>query len=361
MAAHPLIEQARTGGTPLIDGENVTFVWHGKTAPELIGDFNEWGHGMAGTAQLAQIADGVWTYQTTLPLDAYIEYIYTNDPDDPDKSVIDPFNRRQVSNGMDKINNFFAMPKRATNLMIEFMSNTPQGAVTRHAVFHPYLLGGDRRDVWLYQPPTDDPAPLLVVFDGKDYLRRAFVTQIVANLIAMKRIRPIAMALIDNARAHRYLEYNATDTVLSQITELVMPLAYNNLALIDHDQQPGTWGVMGASMGGLMALYTGLRLPHIFGKVISQSGAFQLDLTDHDPLVAELVQNLPPRKLKIWQDVGTFEYLSDQNRRMRAMLTGRGYDVTYREGNTGHNWTAWHDLLPAALTAMFAPETAARP
>lgn len=360
MAGHPLIEQARVQGTPLIDGETATFVWHGETAPELIGDFNEWGHGMAGTAQLSQIAESVWTYQLTLPSDAYIEYIYTNDPDDPEKSVIDPFNRRQVSNGMDRINNFFAMPKRATNLMIEFMSNTPQGSVTRHAVFHPYLLGGERRDVWLYQPPTDDPVPLLIVFDGKDYLRRAFITQIVANLIASRRIRPVAMALIDNARAYRYLEYNATDTVLAQITELIMPLAYNNLALIDHDQQPGSWGVMGASMGGLMALYTGLRLPHIFGKVITQSGAFQLDLTDHPPLIDEFVRHLPARKLKIWQDVGTFEYLLDQNRRMHALLTERGYDVVYREGSSGHNWTSWHDFLPAALTAAFAPDASTR-
>lgn len=355
MALHPLIEQARAQGTPLIDGENVTFIWQGKTAPALIGDFNAWGHGMDGSAPLSQIADGVWTYQVSLPPDAYIEYIFTTDPDDPDKSVIDPFNRRQVSNGMDQINNFFAMPRRTTNFMIEFMSNTPQGSVTRHAVYHPYLLGGERRDVWLYQPPTDVPAPLLVVFDGKDYLRRAFITQIVANLIAMKRIQPIALALVDNARTHRYLEYNASDTVLAQITELIMPLAYNNLTLLDHERQPGSWGVLGASMGGLMALYTGLRLPHIFGKVISQSGAFQLDLTDHAPVISALVNYSPAHSLKIWQDVGTFESLTDQNRRMHAMLNARGYEVVYREGHTGHNWTAWHDFLPAALTTMFAP------
>ena len=33
-----------------------------------------------------------------------------------------------------------------------------------------------------------------------------------------------------------------------------MPLAYNNLNLIDHETQPGAWGVLGASMGGLMGM-----------------------------------------------------------------------------------------------------------
>lgn len=354
MAIHPLLEQAQTQGTPLIDGDSVTFVWHGKTAPQLIADFNGWGHETFGAAQLAQIADGVWTYQTTLPPDAYIEYIFTNDPDDEDKRVLDPLNRRQVSNGYDRNNNYFTMPARAANLTVEFMTNTPQGAVTRHAIYHPFLLSGERRDVWLYQPPTDQPVPLVVVFDGKDYLRRANITQIVANLLAMGRMRPVALALIDNARAHRYLEYNASDTVLAQITELVMPLAYNNLNLIDHDAQPGAWGVMGASMGGLMALYAGLRLPHIFGRVICQSGAFQLDLTDHPPLIERLVSTQPLGKLKIWQDVGTFEFLLDQNRRMNALLKDHGYAVTYREHNAGHNWTAWRDMLSSAFAALFA-------
>ncbi|MBK8137731.1 MAG: esterase family protein [Chloroflexi bacterium] len=354
MTTHPLLEQAQLHGTPLIEGDRVTFVWKGATAPQLTSDFNGWGDDSAGAAQLQQIADGVWTYQTTLPADAYIEYVFTTDPDDEDKRVLDPFNRRQVSNGLNRNNNYFSMPSRSANLMVEFMSNTAQGSVTRHAIYHPFLLSGERRDIWLYQPPTDAPAPLLVVFDGKDYLRRANITQILANLMAMGRIKPVALALVDNARAHRYLEYNASDTVLAQITELVMPLAYNNLNLIDHDANPGSWAVLGASMGGLMALYAGLRLPHIFGKVICQSGAFQLDLTDHRPVIEQLVNVLPRPGLKVWQDVGTLEFLRDQNQRMNALLGSKGYDVTYREFNAGHNWTAWRDMLPAAFTTLFS-------
>ncbi|MBK9123464.1 MAG: esterase family protein [Chloroflexi bacterium] len=353
MADHPLVEQAQSLGTPLIDGDTATFVWIGETAPELIGDFNDWGASALGSVQMTQVAPEVWTHALTLPSDAYIEYVFTTDPDDPDKSLLDPLNRRQVSNGMGRTNNYFAMPGRQTNVAAEFVSGVPQGDVTRHAIYSPMLLSGNRRDVWLYHPPTDEPAPLIVVYDGKDYFRRANLTQIVANLIATKQIAPVALAMIDNAREDRFLEYNATETVLAQVTELVMPLAYNNLNLIDPDISPGAWGVMGASMGGLMAMYTGLRLPQVFGKVICQSGAFQYDLTDYPPIVDVLVRGLPKAPVRIWQDVGRFEWLLAENRAFNALLNEHGYKVTFREFNGGHNWSSWRDMLPAALSALF--------
>ncbi len=353
--AAELLNRAKSEGTPLTEGGIATFVWEGETAPQLMGDFNDWGRGQNGAARLSQVSPKLWTYEAELPADAYIEYVFTNDPDYENKRVIDPFNRRQTANGLGYTNNFFSMSARPPSLLTEFMSNTPQGEITRHAIYHPMLVGDDRRDVWLYHPPTPQPVPLLVVFDGRDYLRRANITQIVANLIAIQRIQPVALALIHNAEMQRYLEYNATDTVLAQLTELVLPLAYNNLNLLDHDQHPGSWGVMGASMGGQMALYTGLRLPHIFGKVISQAGAFQLNLTDHKSITQLLVDSLPKQPLKLWMDCGTMDWLLPENREMSKLLVERGYDVTYKEQNTGHNYVAWRDLLPEALATVFPP------
>lgn len=354
--AADLLDRAQTEGNPVIDGSTATFVWQGETAPELIGDFNQWGNSQAGSAQLTQSAPGIWTYTLDLPADAYVEYVFTTDPDEDDERVLDPLNRNQIPNGLGYSNNYFTMPTRQPSIFIDFMSNTPQGEITRHAIYHPALVGDDRRDVWLYHPPTDQPVPLLVVFDGRDYLRRANITQIVANLIAVNRIQPVALALIHNAGIGRYHEYNATDTVLAQLTELVLPLAYNNLNLLDHDQHPGTWGVMGASMGGQQALYTGLRLPHIFGKVISQAGAFQMSLTDHPSITEAMVRDFPKRDLSIWMDCGTMDWLLPENREMAELMNGRGYDLTYKEHSASHNYTAWRDMLPEALTTVFPPK-----
>ena len=42
-------------------------------------------------------------------------------------------------------------------------------------------------------------------------------------------------------------------------------------------------------------------------------------------------------------DVGRYEWLLESNRRLHALLVERGYDVTYREYNGGHNYPAWRD------------------
>lgn len=348
-----ILERIHNEGSPLIEGDQVTLIWEGESPPQLIGDFNNWGGGLTGTVKLSMAMPGVWAYTITLPRDAYVEYVFTYDPEDQEQRLLDPLNNRQVSNGMGKFNNYFTMPDARHTKLANFRSGTPQGYVTRHALFHDYLVMGNRRDVWFYQPPTDQPAPLVVVFDGKDYLRRAEITQIIANMMADGLIQPVALAMIDNAKNERYTEYNSCESLLMAITELLIPMAQRQLTLIDIEKNPGAFGVLGASMGGNMALYAGLRLPHIFGKVISQSGAFQFSIIDEAPLLKEMVQHFPTRPIKIWQDVGKLEWLLDENRQMHQLLTEKGYDVTYREFSAGHNFTAWRDMLPDAFTTLF--------
>jgi enterochelin esterase family protein len=139
------------------------------------------------------------------------------------------------------------------------------------------------------------------------------------------------------------------------ITE-VLPLAQKELNLVDINVFPGTYGVLGASMGGLMALYTGLRLPHIFGHVISQSGAFSFG--EYDTLVFDLVRFVAMYPIKIWMDVGIYDMpvLLDANRRMHTLLKSSEYPVVYREYNAGHNYPAWRDDLWRGLVSMFAEQ-----
>lgn len=350
---HDILKRAKENGTPLIDGDTAIFVWEGETAPEVIGDFNAWGQSATGTGYMQQVSKGVWTYSITLPADAYIEYVFTSDPDQDDARLLDPFNRRQVSNGIGDVNNHFIMPGGKHTELDNFIPGVAQGFVSRHSITHDALVLGGRRDVWLYKPPTTEAVPLLLVYDGKDYMRLADITQIVANMIALGQIRPIAMALIDNAKEARFMEYNCSETLLMAVTQLVLPLAYNRLNLIDHEVTPGAFGVMGASMGGLMAMYTGMRLPHIFGKVISQAGAFSLHVDTIDSIAYKLIKDASKKDLDIWMDVGKFDYLLESNRNVHELLLTRGYNVTYQEYSAGHNYTIWSDWLVEALKVMF--------
>ena len=197
------------------------------------------------------------------------------------------------------------MPQAAPTDLTRRLPGVKHGSVRSYAIKTWNLVVGKARQVHLYQPAASEPCPLLVVWDGKEYLRRAKLPLIVDNLIHQGRIRPVALAMIENSQAGRAVEYSCSESTLVFLSDLVLPIARQELNLIDNTSQPGAYAVMGASMGGLIALYTGLRLPDIFGHVISQSGAFVLDR--HEMVVFDLVSQTPPGDLNIWMDIGIYD------------------------------------------------------
>jgi enterochelin esterase-like enzyme len=349
---HGLV-RAQSEGTPLIDNNTATFVWQGDDPPLLRGDWNDWDEASPLPWQRVRAARGkpavgpVWTATLELAPDAYMEYCLGSD----EAREIDPFNPRRIANGMGQYNHWFYMPQGGPTPLALRQRSVPHGEIIRLDLPTHLMAAGRQRRLILYRPPVAGPMPLLLVYDGPDYLRRASLATLVDNLLAQQRIRPIALAMIAHGRSARMAEYGSSDATLAFVHEIVLPAARRHLDLLDPAAYPGAFGVMGASMGGLMALFTGLRLPHIFGRVLSQSGAFHLG--PYASTAVELVEHGPLRPLRIWLDAGRYEELLDSNRRMAALLQGRGYDVTYREYNAGHNYIAWRDDLWRGLEALF--------
>jgi enterochelin esterase-like enzyme len=104
-------------------------------------------------------------------------------------------------------------------------------------------------------------------------------------------------------------------------------------------------------MGGLMALYTGMRLPQVFGRVLCQSGAFILP--EYQCVVVDLVRYAPPSEITIWMDAGRYEGLLESNRYMYTLLKDKNYKVKYHEYSGGHNFTAWRDDIWRGLETLF--------
>ena len=351
---HPLLARAEAGGTPIIDGDTATFLWQGAEPPLLLSDLHGWNPTQSG--EWTPCEPGLWSHTMTLAPDAYLEYAFQTGPAENDRTT-DPFNNRATPNGIGQVNHFFYMPRGAATPLAQRGRGVQTGTVTRLVVEHKMLVVGGKRPVWLYQPPTPDPVPLLVVWDGGDYYRRGRLTTIVDNLINQRRIRPVALALVENGGQARVVEYACSDASIGFVMQCVVPLAAERLRLIDAQASPGsrgTYGVLGASMGGLMALYMGLRLPQVFGHVLSQSGAFA---QEPQPWVAtDLVRDGAIRPLKIWMDVGRYEWLLPGNRAMHALLAARGYDVAYREFSGGHNFPAWRDDIWRGLEHLYPGE-----
>jgi enterochelin esterase-like enzyme len=351
-----LMQQARAGA-PLIEDMGaaelrVTFVWKGRAAPQLIGDFNEWGGSdplaPGAPLELSEREPGVWTSDLTLPRDAYMEYAYVLHG----RRMPDPLNPNSVSNGVGDRNNFFYMPDAAPTPLARRARGVPHGTLMRLVLEAGDVLVGERRPIFLYQPAAEGPYPLVVVLDGRDYLRRAGLPNMIDNLIAQGRIRPVALALADSSLTARYLEYACSEATVSFLADHLLPFARQHLHLTDaRDGAVAAHAIVGSSMGGVMALYAALRVPEVFGKVISQSGAFQA--AGRDFVIFDLVRHGSPRPVDVWMDAGRYEFLLDCNRRMHEALTTRGYNVTYREYNAGHNFPAWRDDLWRGLESLY--------
>jgi enterochelin esterase family protein len=332
--------------TPIIDGDTATFVWNGPSAPKLMGDFNGWD---ASTAlELDRVTKTQWARTLQFTRSTYMEYVFVRNG----RRVRDPNNPNVTPNGIGHFNHFFYMPDAAPTPWAKPAKGVKRGKVTQHVLESKALTVSSTREMWLYAPASQDPVPLLVVYDGQDYHKRALLNVIADNLIAEKRIQPIAIAFIANGGGpSRMLEYGCSEMTLLLLKHVVLPMVAKQVNLVDLGRQPGAYGVLGASMSGLMALYTGLRMPQVFGKVISQSGAF--DLGDDVMVTTPLVQHGPPLGVHVWMDAGRYEWLREANHRMFYLLQSRGYDVAYRDFDAGHNYPAWRDELPDALMAHF--------
>ncbi len=339
--------RAREEDTPLIDGDTATFVWRGPRPVFLQGDFQDW----RGTPlPLERVGRGLWARSLALPEDAYVEYALQ---DARGRRVRDVLNPRRSDNGFGDFNHCFWMPKGGATPLGRRARGVTRGRVTRHQVeTHEYAVGR-KRAVALYAPPARGPVPLMVVLDGDDYLRRVRLPTLVDNLIAAGRMRPVAMAFVSNGGPARTTEYACSEATVRLLHQRVLPLAREHLSLVDERRAPGAHAVLGASLGGLMALYAAQRLPRVFGRVLSQSGAFSIEGTDL--VVFDLARRTGQPPLHVWMDCGRFEGLQDGNQRLLPALHAAGHRVTYRPYSGGHNYPAWQTSLPAGLEEIFSP------
>ena len=349
-------QRARESGNPVVQGNRATFFWEGESAPYLISDLTSWEDKPKSFKPLAasrRSASGrpVWSCSLSVPRDAYVEYAFY-DPEIEER-VFDPLNARTVSNGFGHRNHFFYMPEAMPTPFSMRRADVRTGTLTRHRVDTGFLQDDGERDVYLYKPPVSGSVPLLVVYDGNDYLQRGKLATIVDNLVAGRRIRPIAMAFLQNAKSRRNVEYLCSDATLMWLDHEVLPLARSHLRLLNIQHHPGAYGILGASASGLMSMYTGLRMPEIFGNVLCQAGVYSWGQRDF--AVMDLVRHSQARNIKIWMDVGTLDELLEDNRRMVALLDKRQYNVRYHEFSAGHNYTAWRDNIWRGLEEMFPP------
>jgi predicted alpha/beta superfamily hydrolase len=243
-----------------------------------------------------------------------------------------------------------------------------------------FLPGGRNISVWL--PPGYEESsrrtryPVLYLQDGQNifdpetaYLRGQHwrAGESADALVLAGEIPPLVMVAIDNAGDARIDEYTPTrsaqlkrggsaDLYGRMLMNEVMPFIASNYRIA---KGPRATALGGSSLGGLLALYLGIRNPRVFGKLAVMSPSLWWD----NRAILHMVAVSDPRpRPRIWLDVGTAEAKSKRAatrdaRLLRRILTHRGWrgrNVVYVEDDgAGHNELAWAQRFPMMLKFLF--------
>lgn len=346
-AIEDFIALIRKAGTPLVESNRATFLFRGKSGSRvfLAGDLTNWRPDQLAMQELDQT--GIYQLELELPHASRWEYKLVADG----HWFLDPWNPRVLSNGVGGENSFFTMPGYVEPPEVADDASLPQGSIELMSV--PSAGLGGERAVYVYRPanlPAGAKLQSLYVQDGQEYLTRVHLPRILDFLIAHRQIPPLIAVLIEPQ--DRMKEYWLNDAYLRFLTTELVPMID---ARFPTDARPVSRTVAGASLGGLIAAYTALEHPEVFGKVISQSGAFFLD---HSKLV-NLYRERAPNGLVVDLTVGKFEgELLESNHALGAVLREKHIRHFYREFDGGHNWISWRDQIGQSLRAVLGPAPA---
>jgi glucan 1,4-alpha-glucosidase len=331
--------------SPVIEATRAVFFYRGPArSVEVVGDFTNWNSRALRMRELP--GTGIKYYIRPFKGTARVEYKFIADGE----WMLDPLNPDRNDNGGGGQNSFFAMPDYRGAAIL---GDEGSRGISVDALEVPSaLLDGSRR-VWVYLPPGYAQAkrryPVLYVQDGMEYVTRARATLVAHDLIVERKLAPFIIVFV--LPADRMKDYWVSDAFADfMATELVPFIDARYRTLPECERR----ALLGASLGGIISVWTALRHPEVFARVGGQSCSFQID----NERVVGALSSLGPvartGRLRFYFDVGRMEPIRLVSARVRVMLRAKGYAVAYAETEAGHNWTSWRDRLAGAYLALWS-------
>lgn len=331
--------------SPIIEGNRAVFFYRGTARTvELVGDFTNWNRRGLVMTELA--GTGIKYFVRDFATSARAEYKLIADG----QWLLDPLNPDRIDNGIGGFNSFFAMPEYRETVIAG--DEQARGIKLDALEIRSKLLDG-ARTLRVYLPPgyaqSSARYPVLYLQDGIEYQARARASLIAHDLIKEKRVAPFIIVFV--VPADRMKDYWASDRFADFMASELVPFIdarYRTRA------ERNSRALMGASLGGVISVWTALRHAETFARVGGQSTSFQID---NERVVGALsrleAMRRESRPFKFYFDVGRMEPIKEVNRRVRVMLRAKGYSVAYAEAETGHNWTSWRERLEGAFQELW--------
>ena len=220
-----------------------------------------------------------------------------------------------------------------------------------------------RLEHWTWVPDGEGPFPLLVllhgVYDAGGFVwwHQGLAVETLQRLIGAGEIPPVVVVMAGDTGAELGSGYcdwdDGTTRAETYLVDELLPWVGQH-----HPVGERRW-ITGLSMGGYGAYLIALRHPGMFESVSATSGFFDPQrLFDFVPEAAKRMwgdaENMaahdvfallgdPGRRegVRFGLDCGVDDPLIDENRRMRARLTGLGVAHGYAEHAGGHTWDYW--------------------
>ncbi|HEX6885404.1 MAG TPA: alpha/beta hydrolase-fold protein [Planctomycetota bacterium] len=346
----------RAHSFPLVEGENVTFVWRGEADRVHL---RHWIYGLPSSQALRRLeGSDLWYLSIALPERSRVEYKFELYRGNTVELVTDPLNTHLATDPMGA-NSVVHAPGYEVPDYTFFDANARPG--TLETVVLASESFGEPRPVQVYLPARFRPTrryPLLVVHDGSDFLRYAGLKTVLDNLIHRLDLPPLVAALTDSPR--RLSEY-ADDARHARFLscELLPALEARYPLARTRDARC----LLGASFGAVASLAAAWRHPGVFGNLALLSGSFAFtDIGAHDrgPVFDPVVEFVnafraqPGRPSeRVYLACGIYESLIYYNRSIYPLLQSTGMSVRFSEVRDGHNWENWRDRLREGLSWLF--------
>ena len=234
------------------------------------------------------------------------------------------------------------------------------------------------RDLIVYTPPGYDEQPerhfpVLYLHDGQNLFDGStayvpgmdwHVGQSADAAIESGRAEPMVIVGIYNTGKSRIGEYTPTkvpklgggraDRYGKFLLNELMPFVQAGYRV---ERGPSRTGIGGSSLGGLVSLYLGLRMPEVFGKIAALSPSVWWN----HRVIVRFAQATPAEpKPRIWLDIGTKEgpRIVDDVEMLRDALLQKGWrweqDLHYeRVEGAEHNEAAWARRVGPFLEFLF--------
>jgi predicted alpha/beta superfamily hydrolase len=222
------------------------------------------------------------------------------------------------------------------------------------------------RDVYVYLPEGYEKLkrryPVLYIHDGQNLFdpNRAFqgqtwrVEDSLNNLIKKKLIAPVIVVAIDNTpdRLEEYIFEKRGKEYLYFIKDTLKPQIDYSFRTLKGAESTG---ILGSSLGGLISLHAGIKLPETFGLV----GALSPSIWWNDKSVLTSYKKSPYLPIKVYLDSGTVGGEEPQNVwALGSVLKERDFQrgenlLIYIQENANHSEYWWAHRFPTAIQFLF--------